>query len=160
MPPLPRNYTPGQGGGVGRARIREAPYGAAPLDTATRPQPGADQASDAAPPGRPAQAPRQPWYQVVGGPPAARRLAGRAAPASRAGQAQASQAQASQAQASQAQASQAAQAAARNGASAKKAQAKTATAPANGTRALLPFAPPHPNSLPGDRRRAAQLRTA
>ena len=45
MPPLPRNYTPGQGGGVGRARIREAPFGAAPLDTATRPQPDADQAS-------------------------------------------------------------------------------------------------------------------
>jgi len=137
MPPLPRNYTPGQGGGVGRARIREAPYGAAPLDTATRPQPDADQASGAAPPGRPAQAPRQPWYQVVGGPPAARRLAGRAAPASQAGQA-------SQA----AQAGQASQAAARNGASAKKAQAKTATTPANGTRALLPFAPPHPNTYP------------
>ena len=69
MPPLPRNYTPGQGGGAGRARIREAPPAAAPLDTAAPPQPGA-----AAPRGRTAQAPRQPWYQVVGGPPAARRL--------------------------------------------------------------------------------------
>ncbi len=75
MPPLPRNYAPGQGGGVGRARIREAPFGAAPLDTATSP-PG--QAAAAASPGRAAQAPRQPWYQVVGGPPAARRLAGAA----------------------------------------------------------------------------------
>jgi hypothetical protein len=69
MPPLPRNYTPGQGGGIGRARIREAPFGAAPLDAAARPQPGAGQA---------AQAPRQPWYQVVSGPPAARRLTRRA----------------------------------------------------------------------------------
>jgi hypothetical protein len=131
MPPLPRNYTPGQGGGVGRARIREAPFGAAPLDTATRPQPDADQASGAAPPGRPAQAPRQPWYQVVGGPSAARRLAGQAA---QAGQAVA---------------------AGRNGASVKKAQAKEAATPANGTRALLPFAAPHPNGHPvtGDGRR-------
>jgi hypothetical protein len=134
MPPLPRNYTPGQGGGVGRARIREAPFGAAPLDTATRPQPGAEQTSGAAPPGRPAQAPRQPWYQVVGGPPAARRLTRQADQAGQAGQAS--------------QAAQAAVAAARNGGSAKKAQAKTATAPENGTRALLPFAAPHPNSHP------------
>ncbi len=44
LPPLPRNYAPpggAAGGGVGRARIREAPFGAAPLDTATRPQPSA-----------------------------------------------------------------------------------------------------------------------
>ena len=35
---LPRNYTPraGGGGGIGRARIREAPFGAAPMETATR----------------------------------------------------------------------------------------------------------------------------
>jgi len=67
-PPLPRNYSPnaGGGGGVGRARIREAPpFGAAPMETATRGeavtrgQDGATQApADAAP--------RQPWYQVVG----------------------------------------------------------------------------------------------
>jgi hypothetical protein len=67
MPPLPRNYTPVQGGGIGRARIKEAPVGAAPVE-APAPAP-------AAPPS--AQAERQPWYQVVGGPPAARRLAGR-----------------------------------------------------------------------------------
>ena len=35
-------------------------------------------------PGRSAQAPRQPWYQVVGGPPAARRLAGQAGQAGQA----------------------------------------------------------------------------
>jgi len=118
MPPLPRNYAPGQGGGIGRARIREAPFGAAPLDTATRPGPGADQASGAA---VPAQPPRQPWYQIVGGPPAARRLAGQAG---RAG------------------------AAARNGVPARKASAKAATTPASGARALLPFAAPHPDSYP------------
>jgi len=136
MPPLPRNYTPGQGGGIGRARIREAPFGAAPLDTATRPQPDADEA--AAAPGRPAQAPRQPWYQVVGGPPAARRLAGQPGQAAQAGPP-----------------GRAAVAAARNGVAAKKAQAKAATTPANGTRALLPFAAPHPNGYPamGDGRR-------
>ena len=136
MPPLPRNYTPGQGGGIGRARIREAPFGAAPLDTATRPQPDAEEA--AAAPGRPAQAPRQPWYQVVGGPPAARRLAGQPGQAAQAGPP-----------------GRAAVAAARNGVAAKKAQAKAATTPANGTRALLPFAAPHPNGYPvtGDGRR-------
>jgi len=68
-PPLPRNYSPtaGRGGSVGRARIREAPYGAAPMETATRGEAvtrGQDGASQA-----PANAaPRQPWYQVVGGP--------------------------------------------------------------------------------------------
>ena len=118
MPPLPRNYAPGQGGGIGRARIREAPFGAAPLDTTTAAQPGADQAAPgAAGSARANQAPRQPWYQVVGGPPPARRLVG--------------------------QAGRAATAAARNGAAARKAPAKQATTPANGTRAPLPFAPPH-----------------
>jgi hypothetical protein len=126
LPPLPRNYAPGQGGGIGQARIREAPFGAAPLDTATRPQPDADEASAAQ--ARPAQPPRQPWYQVVGGPPAARRLAGQAGQAG--------------------QAARAGVAAARNGTAAKKAQAKAATTPANGTRALLPFAAPHPVSYP------------
>jgi len=119
MPPLPRNYAPGQGGGIGRARIREAPFGAAPLDTAARSLPGADQAAEAAAPGRPAQAPRQPWYQVVGGPPAARRLAGKAGAA-----------------------------AARNGVAAQKAPAKAATTPASDTRAPLPFAMPHPDNYP------------
>ena len=122
MPPLPRNYAPGQGGGIGRARIREAPFGAVPLDTAARPAPGADQSSGAAAPGRPAKAPRQPWYQVVGGPPAARRLAG--------------------------QAGRAGEAAARNGVAARKAQPKAAAAPASAARALLPFAKPHPDSYP------------
>ncbi|MGH3278823.1 MAG: hypothetical protein ACRDNW_06760 [Trebonia sp.] len=70
VPPRPRNYTPGRGGGIGRARIREAPFGAAPLDAATRPQPGAGQAT---------QARRQPWYQVVGATQAARRLTGQVA---------------------------------------------------------------------------------
>jgi len=91
MPPLPRNYTPGQGGGAGRARIREAPPAAAPLGTAAPPQPGA-----AASRGRAVQAPRQPWYQVVGGPPAARRLT-RQADVTRPGLAAAQATQAAQA---------------------------------------------------------------
>src|SRR5262249_55616574 len=84
MPPLPRNYGPGGGGGIGRARIREAPFGAAPLETAERAPAGTGLAADAAPQahaqGR-AGSSRQPWYQVIGGPPAARRLAGQAGPA-------------------------------------------------------------------------------
>ena len=70
LPPLPRNYSPTArgGGGAGRARIREAPpFGAAPVETATRDQAlarGQDGASQS-----PADAaPKQPWYQVVGGP--------------------------------------------------------------------------------------------
>ncbi len=123
MPPLPRNYSPGRGGGIGRARIREAPFGAAPLDTAARPVPGAGHAAEAAARGRPEQAPRQPWYQVVGGPPAVRRLAG--------------------------QARKVGVAAARNGvAAAQRAPAKAATPPASGTRTPLPFAMPHPGSYP------------
>jgi hypothetical protein len=70
-PPMPRNYTPGPAGrpavpgGIGRARIREAPYGAAPMETVTHERDGTHgQAGTAA-------LPRQPWYQVVGGPAAA-----------------------------------------------------------------------------------------
>ena len=108
MPPLPRNYTPGGGGGIGRARIREAPFGAAPLDTAERALSGTNGlAAEAAAqaqaqqtqaqqtqahgqgqaPGRAAVSPRQPWYQVIGGPPAARRLTGQAAAGAVRGQA-------------------------------------------------------------------------
>src|ERR1700678_2612472 len=71
-PPLPRNYSPAgggaaAGGGVGRARIREAPqFGAAPVETATRGQDGAAQPPAVA-------APRQPWHQVGGEPPGAAR---------------------------------------------------------------------------------------
>jgi len=72
--------------------------------------------------GRPAEAPRQPWYQVVGGPPAARRLVG--------------------------QAGRAGVSAARNGISAQKAMAKPAAAQAPGARAPLPFAEPHPAAYP------------
>jgi hypothetical protein len=88
MPPLPRNYGPGGAGGVGRARIREAPFGAAPLETAERAPAGTGLAADAdaaaaraQAQGQAAASPRQPWYQVIGGPPAARRLAGQAGPA-------------------------------------------------------------------------------
>jgi hypothetical protein len=52
---------------MGRARIREAPFGAAPVETQTRGEAvtrGQDGASQ--PPAD--AAPRQPWYQVVGGP--------------------------------------------------------------------------------------------
>jgi hypothetical protein len=87
MPPLPRNYRPGGagGGGIGRARIREAPFGAAPLDTADRAPGGTglagpglagDSAAQSQAQGRASAAERQPWYQVIGGPPAARRLTG------------------------------------------------------------------------------------
>lgn len=123
MPPLPRNYTPGHGGGAGRARIREAPVGSAPLDTAARPQPGAGQAT---------QAPRQPWYQVVGGPPAARRLARQAG---------------------------AEQAAARGGAARAVPGRPAAPQPApsrSAARAPLPYAAPHSPGHPvtGDGRRS------
>jgi hypothetical protein len=121
-PPLPRNYSPtgggsGAGGGVGRARIREAPqFGAAPVETATRGQDGASQP--------PAAAVRQPWYQVVG----------ESAAAPRAGLA------ADKTQAKQGTAAQARQkAAALLGPSA--ARARLAHDPA---RAALPFAAPHP----------------
>jgi hypothetical protein len=128
-PVRPRNFIPGQGGGNGRARIREAPFGAALPDTAARnPAP-----PDAAPPGatRPGPAApagaRQPWYQVVGGPAAARRQAGQAGVA-----------------------------AARNGAlagqaappPARQAPARAAAAPDPGARAMLPFAAAHPHDHP------------
>jgi hypothetical protein len=63
---MPRNYTPGAvgrpaaPGGIGRARIREAPFGAAPMETVTHERDGT-------------ALPRQPWYQVVGDPAAAQR---------------------------------------------------------------------------------------
>jgi len=134
MPPLPRNYTPPrQGGGIGRARIREAPpFGAAPLEAATRQQAGADRAEPAQPA---AEAPRQPWYQVVGGPPAARRLA------------------------RQADQGRAAVARARNGVPAQAA-AKTSAEPDPAPRALLPFAAPHQEGYPvtaDGRRHCGQL---
>jgi hypothetical protein len=76
LPPLPRNYSPtaggggsaGGGGGGGRARIREAPpFGAAPVETATRGE-AVTRGQDGASQPRADAAPRQPWYQVVGGP--------------------------------------------------------------------------------------------
>ena len=66
-PPAPRDYAPrtradrGGGGGIGRARIREAPFGAAPTETVTIDREAHRQAPATA-------APRQPWYQVVGEP--------------------------------------------------------------------------------------------
>jgi hypothetical protein len=68
---MPRNYAPGGAGrsavagGAGRARIREAPFGAAPMETVTQDRDGAQAGAEAAP--------RQPWYQVVGGPAALQR---------------------------------------------------------------------------------------
>ena len=67
-PPLPRNYSPTAGGGAGRARIREAPpFGAAPVETQTREE-ALTRGQDGASQPRADAAPRQPWYQVVGGP--------------------------------------------------------------------------------------------
>ncbi|HEX6453485.1 MAG TPA: hypothetical protein VF060_28970 [Trebonia sp.] len=60
------------GGGAGRARIKEAPFGAAPVAPAEAVRPAEPQTRE--PPGsQPASrvAPRQPWYQVIG-PPASR----------------------------------------------------------------------------------------
>jgi hypothetical protein len=119
-PPLPRNYSPDAGGaaagGVGRARIREAPqFGAAPVETATRGQDGASQP--------PAAAARQPWYQVVGEP------AGSARAGLPADKAQARHGTAAQARQ---------KAAALLGPSA--ARARLARDPA---KAALPYAPPH-----------------
>ncbi|MGH3266615.1 MAG: hypothetical protein ACRDNS_32045, partial [Trebonia sp.] len=124
MPPSPRSYTPGHGGGMGRARIREAPFGAAPLDAVAPTQPGADRAAGAAAPGRAAATPRRPWYQVVGDPPAAKRTAG------------------------QGQQGRAKVAAAPNGAATGRAQAKAVKTEAKATRAPLPFARPHPREFP------------
>ena len=67
QPGSPRNYGPppaaerpaGRGGGVGRARIREVPFGAAPLEAAAVTR---EAQQEAQAPGMP----RQPWYQVVG----------------------------------------------------------------------------------------------
>jgi hypothetical protein len=73
------------GAGAGRARIREAPYGAAPVGSATAgretPQAHASRAADVADVAGAAglAVPRQPWYQVVGDP--ARPAAGAARPA-------------------------------------------------------------------------------
>ena len=121
MPPLPRNYAPGAGGGIGRARIREAPFGAAPLDTAS-PRASDDAAAPSASVRASQAAPRQPWYQVVGGPPAARRMA-----------------------------RQEGLAATRNGTSAAQSQApqaQQAAVPGADPRALLPLATAHPQGHP------------
>jgi len=122
MPPLPRSYRPGPGGGTGRARIREAPVGTAPVDAVARPQ------------GPPAPAaPRQAWYQVVDGPAAARRLVGQARVA---GEARVN-GRAVQAKVGRA-----------NPAQVKAGQAAPDARQAPGARALLPFAAPHPRDHP------------
>jgi hypothetical protein len=125
MPPLPRNYAPRGGGGIGRARIREAPFGAAPLDTADRAPGGAGPAGDAAAQAQADAAPRQPWYQVIGGPPAARRLTGQPGVAARA----------------QVAPGQAAARSAKNGAAGPP-------GPNAASRELLPIATAHPQGFP------------
>jgi hypothetical protein len=117
MPPRPRNYTPVQGGGIGRARIREAPVGAAPVEAPPPPMPP------------PPAVQRQPWYQVIGGPPAARRLAGQAGTAAASAGQPASQAAASEAPA-------------------RPAPAAASAAAGLGARTSLPFAAAHPHSHP------------
>ena len=106
----------GHGGGIGRARIKEAPFGAAPaaMETVAVGQEAAAKAP-------PTAAPKEPWYQVVGGPPASRQ-----APARVIDDAEA--------------ASQAAQA--------SLAGPAYATHAAHGGRAALPFAAPHPQGHP------------
>jgi hypothetical protein len=131
MPPLPRNYAPGGGGGIGRARIREAPFGAAPLDTADRAPGGAGLVADAQAQAQADAAPRQPWYQVIGGPPAARRLTGQ--PGVAAARAQVARGQAAPGQA--------ATRSARNGAAGPP-------LPEAASRELLPVATAHPRGHP------------
>ncbi len=140
MPPMPRNYTPGGGGragsgggGIGRARIREAPFGAAPLDTAERAPAGAGLAADAAAQAQAqasdeaAAAQRPAWYQVIGDPPAARRITGQSGLAAARAKVRPGQAAAR---------------AARNG------SAGTPDRPETATRALLPHAAAHPRGFP------------
>jgi len=88
----PRTYAPqaaarpaSSGGGIGRARIREVPFGAAPMESLAigreaPPQP-------AAPAMQKQEMPRQPWYQVVGEPAVAQQQAPRTQSASPAGRA-------------------------------------------------------------------------
>jgi hypothetical protein len=80
-PPMPMNYSPTPaGGGVGRARIREAPpFGAAPVETATRGEAVTRRQDGASQPPADA-ASRQPWYQVVGEPAARTQVRQAAAP--------------------------------------------------------------------------------
>jgi len=168
LPPMPRNYAPGTGvtngtggqrvigdgarngarngapsgaGGVGRARIREAPaeatreapLGTAPAETVTRAaQPMEETHGE----------PRQPWYQVVGGsPPPPRAL-------SRPGQARAG--------ARAATAATAAQLAAAQAAAQTDAPGHPAALEGNGTgQASLPYTSPRPSGhlVRGDGRR-------
>jgi len=74
-PATPRNYAPrtgagrpAGGGGAGRARIREVPYGAAPMEQVTFAPEANRQAAEPA-------MPRHPWYQMVTGPGGAQQTA-------------------------------------------------------------------------------------
>jgi hypothetical protein len=78
--PAPRNHgpragaeRPAGGGGVGRARIREIPFGAAPMEQVTFAPEAHRQTAEPA-------MPRQPWYQTVTGPAGTAALAHSAAP--------------------------------------------------------------------------------
>jgi hypothetical protein len=62
-------------GGVGRARIREAPFGAAPVAPAAPAAMESVAVGPEATQAPAAEAPRQPWYQVVATGPAARQAA-------------------------------------------------------------------------------------
>ena len=110
----------GHGGGIGRARIKEAPFGAAPaaMETVAIGQEASANAPSNA-------APKEPWYQVVGGPPASRQ-----APARVLGVAEAASQSAQYAQADQA------------------GTADAAHAVRGARRAALPFTAPHPQSHP------------
>jgi hypothetical protein len=111
------------GGGIGRARIKEAPFGAAPAAMETVAV-GQEAAANAPPPA----AAKEPWYQVVGGPPASRQAPARVIDVADA---------ASQA----AQADQADQADLAG-------PAHATHAARGGRRAALPFAAPHPQGHP------------
>src|SRR5262249_52747299 len=110
------------GGGIGRARIKEAPFGAAPaaMETVAAGQ----EAAATAPPNA---APQEPRDQGGGGPPASR-----PAPAGVPGVADTASRSAQAAQADQS----------------ARAGTADATHPARGGQAALPFAAPHPQGQP------------
>jgi hypothetical protein len=76
--PSGRSGVPSYGGGAGRARIRDAPVGAGPFGSAPVEAVAVEREAPAQV--GPAAVSRQPWYQVVGPPPAARPAAGQVRP--------------------------------------------------------------------------------
>jgi hypothetical protein len=111
------NGPAGGGGGGGRARIREAPYGSAPITAAEAP-------------------PRQPWYRVIGPPPASQPPG---SPPALTHELTITPGRANQAALAKSAPNPAAQA---------NAAAQAAQAARDPGQAKLPFTPPHPEGFP------------